>query len=120
MNESGTGTAQTPVEERLRAPLAARAHSIASADLRPLGPPTAASRPRRVLQCRAVPGAPALAAVAALMFFTAHGGPSRPAEPAHVPRPTSRVPRPTVGTPSPVPSTATPSTAEPSPSAPHP
>ncbi|MFF7356735.1 MULTISPECIES: hypothetical protein [Streptomyces] len=112
MNESGTGTAWTPVEERLRSALAARAHSVGPADLRPLRPPTAA-RSRRVLLRRAVVGALVLAAVAALVFFTVRDGTSRPAEPA-------RVPRPTIGTPSPVPSTVTPSTAEPSPSAPHP
>ncbi|MGW3206874.1 hypothetical protein [Streptomyces sp. NPDC001135] len=113
MNDSGTGTAQTPVEERLRAALAARARSVGPADLRPLRPPTAAARPRRVLLRRAVLGALALAAVAALVFFTTRGGPSRPTQPA-------RVPRPTVGTPSPVPSAVTTSTAEPSPSAPPP
>ncbi|MEU8033308.1 hypothetical protein AB0C13_32585 [Streptomyces sp. NPDC049099] len=58
-------------------------------------------------------GALALAAVAALLFFATRGGPSRPTEPAHVPRPT-------VGTPSPVPSAVTTSAPAPSPSAPHP
>lgn len=113
MNESGTGTAQTPVEERLRAALAARAQSVAPGDLRPLRPPAAAVRPGRVLLRRVVVGALALAAVAALVFFTVRGGQSRPTEPA-------RSPHPTTGTPSPVPSAVTPSTAEPSPSAPPP
>ncbi|WP_241740763.1 hypothetical protein [Streptomyces sp. L2] len=45
MSESGTSAAPTQVEERLRAALAARAHSVRPADLRPLGPPTAADRP---------------------------------------------------------------------------
>ncbi|MGW0209249.1 hypothetical protein ACWDZ8_26785 [Streptomyces sp. NPDC003233] len=115
MNESGTGTAYTPVEERLRAALAARAHSVGPADLRPLRVPTAVRRPRRGLPRRTVVGALALAALAALVFFTVRGGQSRPTEPA-------RPPHPATGTPSPVPSpaspsTATPSTAGPSPSA---
>ncbi|MEV6112618.1 hypothetical protein AB0L59_08830 [Streptomyces sp. NPDC052109] len=113
MNESGTGTARPPVEERLRAALAARARSVGPADLRPLRPPTAVLRPRRVLVRRAVAGAVALAAVAALVFFAVRGGPSHPTEPA-------RRPHPTTLTPSPVPSAVTPSAAEPSPSAPHP
>ncbi|MQY34064.1 hypothetical protein SRB17_20300 [Streptomyces sp. RB17] len=113
MNESGTGTAQAPVEERLRAALAARAHSVRPADLRPLRPPRAMVRPRRVLLRRTVVGALALAAVAALVFFTVRAGHSRPTEPA-------RPPHPTTGTPTPVPSPVRPSTAEPSPSAPHP
>ncbi|MFF3920292.1 hypothetical protein ACFYZB_44165 [Streptomyces sp. NPDC001852] len=112
MNESGTGTAQTPVEDRLRAALAARAHSVGPADLRPLRPPTAVVLPRRLLR-RVVVGALALAAVAALVFFTVRGGRPYPTEPA-------RPPHPTTGTPSPVPSAVTPSTAEPSPSAPPP
>ncbi|MGW1055380.1 hypothetical protein [Streptomyces sp. NPDC002521] len=89
------------------------AHTVGPADLRPLRPPTALVRPRRVALRRAVVGVPALAAVAALVFFSVRGGSPRPAEPA-------RPPHPTAGTPSPVPSTATPSTAEPSPSTPHP
>ncbi|MGW7522083.1 hypothetical protein [Streptomyces sp. NPDC054783] len=113
MTESGTGTVPAPVEERLRAALAARAHSVGPCDLRPLRPPTAVVRPRRVLLRRTVVGALALAAVAALVFFAVRGGQSRPTEPA-------RLPRPATGTPSPVPSAVTPSTAEPSPSAPHP
>ncbi|MGJ5756326.1 hypothetical protein FB563_8448 [Streptomyces puniciscabiei] len=113
MNESATGTAGTPVEERLRAALAARAHSVGPADLRPLRPPTAVVRSRRVLLRRVVVSALALAAVAALVFFTVHGGRSRPIEPA-------RPARPTTGTPSAVPSPVASSTAEPSPSAPQP
>ncbi|MEU6591536.1 hypothetical protein ABZ923_20325 [Streptomyces sp. NPDC046881] len=112
MNESGTGTTATPVEERLRAALAARADAVGPADLRPLRPPAGAARPRRVLVRRAVVGVLALAAVAALVFFTTRGGPSHPAEPA-------RIPRPSTGTPSPAPSPVRPSTAQPSPSAPH-
>ncbi|MGV4983710.1 hypothetical protein ACWC0C_26760 [Streptomyces sp. NPDC001709] len=112
MNDSATGTAQTPVEERLRAALAARAHSVGPADLRPLRPPTGVVRPRRVLLRRAVVGALALAAVAALVFFMVRGGPSRPTEPA-------RPPHPTTDTPTPVPSPVASSTAEPSPSSPH-
>ncbi|MEU1408577.1 hypothetical protein ABZ471_40920 [Streptomyces sp. NPDC005728] len=113
MNDSGTGTASTPVEERLRAALAARAQSVGPADLRPLRPPTGAVRPRRVAVRRVAVGLLALAAVAALVFFTVRSGPARPAEPAHSPRPTT-------GTPSPVPSPVRPSTAEPSPSSPGP
>jgi hypothetical protein len=114
MNHSGTGTARPPVEERLRAALAARADAVGPADLRPLSPPTGAPRVRRVVVRRAVAGVLALAAVAALVFFTVHGAP-----PAHPSRP-ARSPHPTVGTPSPVPSPAGPRTAEPSPSGPQP
>ncbi|MEU6776846.1 hypothetical protein [Streptomyces sp. NPDC046759] len=113
MNESGTRTAPTPVEERLRAALAARAHCVGPADLRPLRPPTEVARPRRVLLRRAAVGALALAAVAALVFFTVRGGQSRPTAPA-------RPAHPAAVTPSPVPRPVTPSTAEPSPSARHP
>ncbi|MEU5537320.1 hypothetical protein [Streptomyces sp. NPDC020362] len=113
MNASGTGTAPTGVEERLRAALAARAQSVGPADLRPLRPPTAALRPRRVTVRRVAVGLLALAAVAALVFFTVHDGPARPAEPAHSPGPT-------IGTPSPVPSPVRPSTAEPTPRSPAP
>ncbi|WP_330336442.1 hypothetical protein [Streptomyces sp. NBC_00557] len=114
MSVSGHGTARPPVEERLRAALAARAHSVGPADLRPLRPPTAAVRPRRAVRLRrAVVGALALAAVAALVFFAVRGGPSHPAEPA-------RAPRPTTGTPTPVPSPVVPATAGPSASATHP
>ncbi|WP_432026079.1 hypothetical protein [Streptomyces sp. 1222.5] len=116
MNESGTGTAGTRVEERLRAALAARAESVGPADLRPLAPPPRAVRSTRVLLRRAAVGILALAAVAALVFFTVRGGPDRPAEPARPPRP----PGPAVGTPSPVPSSATPSAVRPSPSTPQP
>ncbi|MFG2602661.1 hypothetical protein ACGFT2_03705 [Streptomyces sp. NPDC048514] len=110
MNESGTGTASALVEERLRAALAARARSVGPADLRPLRPPVAQARPGRVRLRLAVVGVLALAAVAALVFFTvrdAHPGPSGPARP----------PRPTTGTPSPAPSPPGPLTAQPSPSA---
>ncbi|ANP51116.1 hypothetical protein J2Z21_003165 [Streptomyces griseochromogenes] len=110
MNESGTGTVPTPVEERLRAALAARARSVGPADLRPLRPPTGAVR-RRVPVRRIAVGLLALAAVAALVFFALRSTPPRPAEPA-------RSPRPTTGTPSPVPSPVQPSTAAPSPSPP--
>ncbi|MFG2357195.1 hypothetical protein [Streptomyces sp. NPDC048521] len=113
MNESGTAIGSTPVEERLRAALAARAHSVGPADLRPLRPPAEAVRPRRVLLRRAVVGVLALAAVAALVFFTVRDGQARPTGPAHSPRPT-------IGTPSPVPSPARPSASEPYPSAPRP
>lgn len=113
MNESSTGSAGTRVEERLRAALAARAESVRPADLRPLAPPPRAVRSTRVLLRRAAVGILALAAVAALVFFTVRGGPDRPAEPA-------RPPRPPVGTPSPVPSSATPSAVRPSPSTPQP
>ncbi|MEV5879095.1 hypothetical protein AB0L75_33730 [Streptomyces sp. NPDC052101] len=112
MNGSGTGIDHTLVEERLRAALAARAHSVGPADLRPLRPPTAV-RPRLVASRRTVVGLLALAALAALVFFTVRGGPSHPAEPA-------RSPHPPTSTPSPVPSAASPTTAEPSPSTPHP
>ncbi|MFF5013213.1 hypothetical protein [Streptomyces sp. NPDC001165] len=113
MNESGTGTAPKPVEERLRAALAARAQSVGPADLRPLRPPTGAVRPRRVLVRRVAVGLLALAAVAALVFFTVRGGPPHPAEPA-------RSPRPSIGTPSPDPSPVHPSRAEPTPTFPTP
>ncbi|MEU6665582.1 hypothetical protein [Streptomyces sp. NPDC046727] len=113
MNESGTGITATPVEARLRAALAARAHSVGPADLRPLRPPTGPVRSRRVLVRRAVVGVLALAAVAALVFFTVRGGQSRPAGPARSPH----VP---TGTPSQVPSPVSPSTAQPTPSARHP
>ncbi|MFH9084969.1 hypothetical protein [Streptomyces sp. NPDC017673] len=110
MNESGTGTTATPVEERLRAALAARALSVGPADLRPLPPPTGPVRSRRVLVRRAVAGVLVLAAVAALVFLSVRREPARPAEPA-------RSPHPPIGTPTPVPSPVSPSTAEPSPSA---
>ncbi|KUM99872.1 hypothetical protein AQI95_37250 [Streptomyces yokosukanensis] len=113
MNGSGTGIEEALLEERLRAALAARAHSVGPADLRPLRPPTEAARPRRLVLRRAVVGVLALAAVAALVFFTVRGRPDRPAEPA-------RPPRPTIGTPTPVPSAVPSSTAEPSPYAPQP
>ncbi|MFJ9817671.1 hypothetical protein ACIRU3_20850 [Streptomyces sp. NPDC101151] len=111
MNESGTGTVPTPVEKRLRAALAARAQSVGPADLRPLRPPTARVRPVRVHVRRAAVGLLALAAVAALVFFTMRSGPARPAEPAHPPRPTTSPP-------SAVPSPVHPSTAAPTPGPP--
>jgi hypothetical protein len=114
VNESGTRTTPTPVEERLRTALAARADAVGPADLRPLGPPAEAPRARRVSARRAVAGLLALAAVAALVFFTVRGAPApHPSRPA-------RSPHPTVGTPSPVPSPAAPHAAEPSPSGPQP
>ena len=95
----------TPVEERLRAALAARANTVGPADLRPQRPPSAAPHARRRLPLPPFPlplrGAVvsllALAAVGALVFFTLHDTRTRPAEPAHSPRPT-------VTTPTPVPS----------------
>ncbi|AKN74078.1 hypothetical protein QR97_34045 [Streptomyces sp. PBH53] len=113
MNESGTGITATPVEERLRAALAARADSVGPADLRPLRPPAGAVRSRRVLVRRVVAGVLVLAAAAVLVFFSVRGGPPapRPAEPA-------RSPHPPTGSPSPVPSPVSPSAARPSPSAP--
>ncbi|MFI2759051.1 hypothetical protein ACH5A3_09280 [Streptomyces echinatus] len=113
MNEPGTGTTATPVEERLRAALAARAHSVGPADLRPLRPPSRPARIRSVPVRRAVVGVLALAAVAALVFFALRGGESRPAGPA-------RSPHPPIGTPSPVPSAVSPSAARPTPSTPTP
>ncbi|GAA3136659.1 hypothetical protein GCM10010521_23550 [Streptomyces rameus] len=110
---TGSGTAAEPVEQRLRAALAARAHAVGPADLRPPRPPAGPVRSRRVVARRTVAGLLALAAVAALVFFTMRGGASRPAEPA-------RPAHPRTGTPSPAPSTVTPSTAQPSPSAPRP
>ncbi|WP_269856010.1 hypothetical protein [Streptomyces sp. RPT161] len=114
MNESATRTAHAPIEERLRAALAARAHSVGPGDLRPLRPPTTTVPPRRLVLRRALLGALALAAVAALVFLTVRGGQSRPTEPANPSRPT-------IGTPSPaVPSPVSPSTAEPAPITPQP
>ncbi|MFD5792021.1 hypothetical protein ACFWIO_00485 [Streptomyces diastatochromogenes] len=111
MNEYGTGTVPTPVEERLRAALAARAQSVGPADLRPLRPPTGNVRTGRLVRRVAV-GLLTLAAVAALVFFTVvRGGPDHPAEPAHSPRSTT-------DTPSAVPSPVRPTTAEPTPSSP--
>ncbi|MET8583707.1 hypothetical protein ABZX39_22975 [Streptomyces collinus] len=112
MSTSGTGT--TAVEERLRAALAARAQSVGPADLRPLRPPAATARPRRAVLRRTAVGLLALAAAAALVFLAVRGGPDRPAEPAHRPRP------PATGTPTPVPSPVRPTTAQPSPSVPGP
>ncbi|MEU4035345.1 hypothetical protein [Streptomyces collinus] len=114
MSTSGTGTGTTAVEERLRAALAARARSVGPADLRPLRPPTATGRPRAAVPRRTAVGLVALAAVAALVFLAVRGGPDRPAEPAHRPRP------PATGTPTPVPSPVRPTTAQPSPSVPGP
>ncbi|GHE06586.1 hypothetical protein [Streptomyces alanosinicus] len=111
MNGSGTGIEEALLEERLRAALAARAQSVGPGDLRPLRPPTDAVRPRRLVLRRVVVGVLALAAMAALVFFSVRGGaPSRPAEPA-------RPPRPATGTPSPVPSPVPPTTAQPTPNA---
>ncbi|MFF8478459.1 hypothetical protein [Streptomyces sp. NPDC015414] len=112
MNDSptGTGTAPTRVEERLRAALDARARSVGPADLRPPRPPSA-TRSRRLPVRRVTVGLLALAAVAALVFLTVRDDRPRPAEPA-------RSPRPTTGTPTPVPTTVPPSPARPSPSSP--
>ncbi|MEV6940341.1 hypothetical protein AB0N19_40045 [Streptomyces sp. NPDC051132] len=114
MSESGTesrGTTATAVEERLRAALAARAHRVGPADLRPLPAPPGPARARRTLVRRTVTGLLVLAAVAALVFFAARGGQPRPVQPA-------RTPHPSTGTPSPAPSPPVPSpvTPEPSPS----
>ncbi|MEU8970478.1 hypothetical protein AB0D11_14550 [Streptomyces monashensis] len=115
MNDSGTSSAApAQVEERLRAALAARAHSVGPADLGPLPAPTVTARPRRVPLHRAALGMLALAAVAALVFFAVRGGPPRPAEPARPPHPT--VEAPSSAAPSPTPS----NTAVPSPSTPFP
>ncbi|WP_333776364.1 hypothetical protein [Streptomyces sp. IBSBF 3136] len=123
MSTSGTGTGPAPVEERLRAALAARALSVGPADLRPLRPPSATGRPRPAVLRRTAVGLLALAAAAALVFLAVRGGPDRPAEPAHRPRPTTGTPttgNPTTGSPSPVPSPARPTTSRPSPSVPGP
>jgi len=94
MSESGTSEAPPQVEERLRAALAARAHSVRPADLRPLRPPTAADRPHRLVLRRVAVGLLALAAVAALAFFTVRGEAPHPAEPARSPSPTKQTPSP--------------------------
>ncbi|MYR87356.1 hypothetical protein GTY41_21025, partial [Streptomyces sp. SID685] len=73
---------------------------------------TDALRTHRLSLRGTVAGLLALAAVAALVLFTLHGGGSRPAPPAHPPRPG-------VGTLSPVPSSAPPTPVA-SPSAPEP
>ncbi|WKE68155.1 hypothetical protein [Streptomyces sp. WP-1] len=113
MNHSPVdGSVREPVEERLRAALAARANAVGPADLRPLRSPTGALKSYRLPLRGTVVGLLALAAVAALVLFTLHGGGTRPAPPAHHPRPT-------VGTPSPVPSSASPTPVA-SPSAPEP
>ncbi|MEU3825708.1 hypothetical protein AB0F36_10325 [Streptomyces sp. NPDC029080] len=110
MNESGTGAAAAPVEQRLRAALAARADAVGPADLRPLRPPAGRRSSRGMPVRRAVVGLLVLAAVAALVFFTTRGTHPRPAEPA-------RSPHQRTATPSPVPSAVTPSPAQASPSA---
>ncbi|MGW3265814.1 hypothetical protein [Streptomyces sp. NPDC001056] len=91
----------SPVEERLRAALSARADAVGPADLRPRHPPTAAPRALRPSPRGTLAGLLALAAVAALLFLTVHGTRAHPAEPA-------RSPAPTVSTPSPHPSSASP------------
>ncbi|TWV55531.1 hypothetical protein FRZ03_07445 [Streptomyces misionensis] len=117
MNDPGTADTPRPVEERLRAALAARANAVGPADLRPLRPPSAAPHPRRPalppLRLRgAAVGLLALAAVVALVLLTLHDTRTRPAEPARSPRPavTTPVPVPvpsgTVRTPVAVPSPA--------------
>ncbi|MFJ7147461.1 hypothetical protein ACIQVT_04550 [Streptomyces sp. NPDC100445] len=113
MREPGTGTTAAPVEERLRAALAARARSVGPGDLRPLRPPVTAVRRHRVLR-RTAAGVLALAAVAALLFLALRDGPPHRAEPARIPRPGPS--RPVTGTPSPVPGPVTPSPFRPSPS----
>ncbi|MER8057737.1 MULTISPECIES: hypothetical protein [unclassified Streptomyces] len=114
MNHSPVdGAVREPVEERLRAALAARANAVGPSDLRPRRPPTDALGVRRPSLRGTVVGLLALAAVAALVLFALHDGGSRPAPPAHPPRPTA-------GTPSPVPSSASPTpVASPSAPAPH-
>ncbi|MBV2356690.1 hypothetical protein KUM39_20315 [Streptomyces sp. J2-1] len=105
MNETTYGAAETaPVEERLRAALAARAESVRPADLRPLRPPTGGPALRPVLVRRVALGLLALAAAAALVFLGVRGAPSHPAEPA----------RPGHPTPTPTPTGAMPSRAAPS------
>ncbi|WP_445284395.1 hypothetical protein [Streptomyces sp. DSM 118148] len=114
MNDSapgGTGTAAAPVEERLRAALAARARCVGPADLRPPRPPSAAARSRRPPLRRVTIGLLALAAVAALVFLTVRNEQPRPTAPARSPRPTS-------GTATPPPTTVPPEPARPSPSSP--
>ncbi|MGW5329341.1 hypothetical protein [Streptomyces sp. NPDC004014] len=117
MNDSapgGTGTASAPVEERLRAALAARARSVGPADLRPARPPSAAARSRRPPLRRVTIGLLALAAVAALVFLTVRNEQPRPSAPARSPRPM------TTGTATPPPTTVPPQPARPSPSSPAP
>ncbi|MGZ0200776.1 hypothetical protein ACNFR7_11390 [Streptomyces sp. RM1] len=107
MNDPAAADTPRPVEERLRAALAARANAVGPADLRPLRPPSAAPRrlalPLPLPSLRSLPsraavaGLLALAAVAALVLLTLHDPRTRPAQPAHSPRPA-------VTTPTPVPS----------------
>ncbi|MEU2436137.1 hypothetical protein ABZ595_08050 [Streptomyces rubradiris] len=118
MNEYGTRSGAAPVEERLRAALAARAHAVGPADLRPLSPPAAPVRSRRARARRMVVGGMALAAVAALVILTlvlstTHDG--QPAPPARSPHPRTGIPSPapSPATPSPAPATPTPRAAHP-------
>ncbi|MFH7340113.1 hypothetical protein [Streptomyces sp. KHY 26] len=106
----------SPVEERLRAALSARADAVGPADLRPLRPPTAAPRTHRLPTRGTLAALLALAAVAALVFLTVHGTRTRPAEPARSPAPTVDAPSPHAGsaTPTPLP-TAVPSSPAPGP-----
>ncbi|MCZ0206259.1 hypothetical protein AB0F45_23550 [Streptomyces achromogenes] len=113
MNEYGTSSGATPVEERLRAALAARAHAVGPADLRPLSPPAGRVRSRRTPVRRAVVGGMALAAVAALVFLTPAFFTTRDGHPA--PTPPARSPHPSTGTPSPAPTPAVPSPVTPTP-----
>ncbi|MEU7559748.1 hypothetical protein [Streptomyces eurythermus] len=120
MNEYGTRSGAAPVEERLRAALAARAHAVGPADLRPLSPPAAPVRSRRTRVRRMVVGGMTLAAVAALVFltlalFTTREGHPAPAPPARSPHPRTATPSPapSPATPSPAPSTPTPRAARP-------
>ncbi|MFF8996753.1 hypothetical protein [Streptomyces achromogenes] len=119
MNEYGTRSGASSVEERLRAALAARAHAVGPAGLRPLSPPAGPVRSRRTPVRRAVVGGMALAAVAALVFLTLFFT-TRDGRPAHAPP--ARSPHPSAGTPSPAPGPATPSpvTRTPTPRAAHP
>ncbi|MEU3522413.1 hypothetical protein AB0E62_00800 [Streptomyces sp. NPDC038707] len=118
MNESGTSGyvrhegGATPVEERLRAALAARAHAVGPADLRPLAPPAGPVRSRRTPVRRAVVGALVLAAVAALVFLTPAFLTARDEHPAPVPP--AHSPHPPTGTPSPTPSPSSPPSSPPS------
>ncbi|GAA3100717.1 hypothetical protein GCM10017687_09800 [Streptomyces echinatus] len=102
MNEPGTGTTATPVEERLRAALAARAHlRRPGATLRPLRPPspTGADPERTVCAVpwwRAGPGRRGGAGVSSRWRG---GEPARPARPLPAPADRHTVPGPERGEP---------------------
>ncbi|OIK29490.1 hypothetical protein [Streptomyces malaysiense] len=112
MNHSPVdGAVREPVEERLRAALAARANAVGPADLRPLRPPSGALRAHRLSLRGTVVGLLALAAVAALVLLTLRDSGTRPSEPARPPRPTFSTPSPVPGSASPTP-VASPSSPE--------